>query len=125
MKHINDTKYQKMSTDFRLAFCQATQSLCPDVQRVIWSTVLPRELKRERVAAAFAAMRAKIIEFESAEDDEDAQMHLDLLLGMPVYSPDGVDEDELRTQRRMAAFSGKASALTSWKWYRRYFLCNK
>ena len=125
MKHRNDTKYQKMSTDFRVAFCQATQSLCPDVQRVIWSTVLPRELKREQVAAAFAAMRAKIIELESAEDDEDARMHLDLLLGMPVYSPDGVDEDELRTQRRMAAFSGKTSALTSWKWYRRYFLCNK
>ena len=116
---------KKMSTDFRVAFCQATQSLCPDVQRVIWSTVLPHEVRRERVAAAFASMRAKIIELESAEDDEDAQMHLDLLLGMPVYSPDGVDEDELRTQRRMAAFSGKASALTSWKWYRRYFLCNK
>jgi len=123
---------KKMSTDFRVAFCQATQSLCPDVQRVIWSTVLPRELKREQVAkikvvraAAFAAMRAKIIEFESAEDDEDAQMHLDLLLGIPAYSPDGVDEDELRAQRRMEAFSGKASALTSWKWYRRYFLCNK
>lgn len=74
-----------MSVDFRVAFCQATQSLCPDVQRVIWSTVLPRELKRERVATAFAAMRAKIIELESAEGDEDAQMHLDLLLGMPVY----------------------------------------
>ena len=125
MKHRNDTKYQKMSTDFRVAFCQATQSLCPDVQRVIWSTVLPREVRRERVAAAFAAMRAKIIEFESAEDDEDARMHLDLLLGLPVYPPDGVDEDELRAQRRMEAFSGKASALASWKWYRRYFLCNK
>ena len=103
-----------MSTDFRVAFCQATQSLCPDVQRVIWSTVLPHEVRRERVAAAFTAMRAKIIEFESAEDDEDAQMHLDW-----------IDEDELRAQRRMEAFSGKASALTSWKWYRRYFLCNK
>jgi hypothetical protein len=114
-----------MSADFRVAFCQATQSLCPDVQRVIWSTVLPRELKREQVAAAFAAMRAKIIELESAEDDEDARMHLDLLLGLPVYPPDGVDEDELRAQRRMEAFSGKASALASWKWYRRYFLCNK
>ena len=132
MKHRNDTKYQKMSTDFRVAFCQATQSLCPDVQRVIWSTVLPRELKREQVAkikaaraAAFAAMRAKIIEFESAEDDEDAQMHLDFLLGLPVYYPDGVDEDELRAQRRMDAFSGKASALANWKWYRRNFLCNK
>jgi hypothetical protein len=125
VKHRNDTKYQKMSTDFRVAFCQATQSLCPDVQRVIWSTVLPREVRRERVAAAFAAMRAKIIEFESAEDDEDARMHLDLLLGLPVYPPDGVDEDELRAQRRMEAFSGKASALASWKWYRRYFLCNK
>ena len=125
MKHRNDTKYQKMSTDFRVAFCQATQSLCPDVQRVIWSTVLPREVRRERVAAAFTAMRAKIIEFESAEDDEDARIHLDLLLGLPVYPPDGVDEDELRAQRRMEAFSGKASALASWKWYRRYFLCNK
>jgi len=114
-----------MSTDFRVAFCQATQSLCPDVQRVIWSTVLPREVRRERVAGAFAAMRAKIIEFESAEDDEDAQMHLDLLLGIPAYSQDRIDEDELRAQRRMEAFSGKASALTSWKWYRRYFLCNK
>ena len=125
MKHRNDTKYQKMSTDFRVAFCQATQSLCPDVQRVIWSTVLPREVRRERVAAAFTAMRAKIIEFESAEDDEDAQMHLDLLLGIPAYSQDRIDEDELRAQRRMEAFSGKASALASWKWYRRYFLCNK
>ena len=125
MKHRNDIKYQKMSTDFRVAFCQATQSLCPDVQRVIWSTVLPREVRRERVAGAFAAMRAKIIELESAEDDEDAQMHLDLLLGIPAYSQDRIDEDELRAQRRMEAFSGKASALTSWKWYRRYFLCNK
>ena len=114
-----------MSTDFRVAFCQATQSLCPDVQRVIWSTVLPREVRRERVAAAFTAMRAKIIEFESAEDDEDARIHLYLLLGIPAYSPDGVDEDELRAQRRMEAFSGKASALASWKLYRRYFLCNK
>jgi hypothetical protein len=70
-------------------------------------------------------MRAKIIEFESAEDDEDAQMHLDLLLGIPAYSQDRIDEDELRAQRRMEAFSGKASALTNWKWYRRYFLCNK
>ena len=77
------------------------------------------------MAAAFTAMRAKIIEFESAEDDEDAQMHLDLLLGIPAYSQDRIDEDELRAQRRMEAFSGKASALTSWKWYRRYFLCNK
>ncbi len=114
-----------MSVEFRIAFCQATQSLCPDVQRVIWSTVLPRELKRERVEAAFAAMRAKIIELESAEDDEDARMHLDLLLGLPVYYPDGVNEDELRARRRMEAFSGEASALASWKWYRRYFLCNK
>ena len=114
-----------MSTDFRVAFCQATQSLCPDVQRVIWSTVLPREGRRERVAAAIAARRAKIIELESAEADEDAQMHLDLLLGIPAYSQDRIDEDELRAQRRMEAFSGKASALTSWKWYRRYFLCNK
>lgn len=77
------------------------------------------------MAAAFTAMRAKIIELESAEDDEDAQMHLDLLLGIPAYSQDRIDEDELRAKRRMEAFSGKASALASWKWYRRYFLCNK
>ena len=106
-------------------FARLHSRYAPTCSVFIWSTVLPRELKREQVAAAFAAMRAKIIELESAEDDEDARMHLDLLLGLPVYPPDGVDEDELRAQRRMEAFSGKASALASWKWYRRYFLCNK
>ena len=114
-----------MSVDFRVAFCQATQSLCPDVQRVIWSTVLPHELKRERVVAAFAAMKAKIIELESAGKDDDADIYLDLLLGIPVYPPDGVDEDELRAQRRAEAFAGKASALKSWMWYRKNFLRNK
>lgn len=114
-----------MSVDFRVAFCQATQSLCPDVQRVIWSTVLPHELKRERVVAAFAAMKAKIIELESAGKDDDANIYLDLLLGIPAYLPDGVDEDELRAQRRAEAFAGKASALKRWMWYRRNFLRNK
>ncbi len=114
-----------MSVDFRVAFCQATQSLCPDVQRVIWSTVLPHELKRERVVAAFAAMKAKIIELESAGKDDDANIYLDLLLGIPAYLPDGVDEDELRAQRRAEAFAGKASALKMWMWYRRNFLRNK
>jgi len=110
-----------MSVDFRVAFCQATHSLCPDVQRVIWSTVLPHELKK----AAFAEMRAKIIELESAGDDDDAHIYLDLLLGIPAYLPDGVDEDELRAQRRAEAFAGKASALKMWMWYRRNFLRNK
>lgn len=114
-----------MSVDFRVAFCQATQSLCPDVQRVIWSTVLSHELKRERVVAAFAEMKAKIIELESAGKDDDADIYLDLLLGIPVYPPDGVDEDELRAQRRAEAFAGKASALKRWMWYRRNFLRNK
>lgn len=114
-----------MSVDFRVAFCQATHSLCPDVQRVIWSTVLPHELKRERVVAAFAAMKAKIIELESAGKDDDANIYLDLLLGIPAYLPDGVDEDELRAQRRAEAFAGKASALKRWMWYRRNFLRNK
>ena len=110
-----------MSVDFRVAFCQATQSLCPDVQRVIWSTVLPHELKR----AAFAAMKAKIIELESAGKDDDADIYLDLLLGIPAYPPDGVDENELRIQRRAEAFAGKVSALKRWMWYRRNFLRNK
>ena len=114
-----------MSVDFRVAFCQATQSLCPDVQRVIWSTVLPHELKRERVVAAFAAMKAKIIELESAGKDDDADIYLDLLLGIPAYPPDGVDENELRIQRRAEAFAGKVSALKRWMWYRKNFLRNK
>ena len=114
-----------MSVDFRVAFCQATQSLCPDVQRVIWSTVLPHELKRERVVAAFAEMKAKIIELESAGKDDDADIYLDLLLGIPAYPPDGVDENELRIQRRAEAFAGKVSALKRWMWYRRNFLRNK
>ena len=110
-----------MSVDFRVAFCQATQSLCPDVQRVIWSNVLPHELKRERVVAAFAEMKSKIIELESAGKDDDADIYLDLLLGIPVYPPDGVDENKLRVQRRAEAFAGKASALKRWMWYRRNF----
>lgn len=36
-----ETDYIPLSTDeFRLAFCQATNSLCTDVQRIIWKKTL-------------------------------------------------------------------------------------
>jgi hypothetical protein len=35
------------SHDFALAFCQATEPLCPDIQRLIWKEVLHAPYKRE------------------------------------------------------------------------------
>ena len=34
-----------LTTDYKLAFCQATNDLCPDVQRLIWTYVLDVEPK--------------------------------------------------------------------------------
>lgn len=36
-----------VTDDFRIAFCQATSPLCPDVQRLIWKKVLYEDIRLE------------------------------------------------------------------------------
>jgi hypothetical protein len=36
-----------VTDDFRIAFCQATETLCSDVQRIIWENLLYKDIELE------------------------------------------------------------------------------
>lgn len=58
-----------LTNDYKLAFCQATNGLCPDVQRLIWTQVLDVEAKcppapRKLGAALRHLMKKKVLYYK-------------------------------------------------------------
>jgi hypothetical protein len=75
-----------MSNLIRIAFCQATAPLCPDMQREVWGwiSVLTEREKRERIIEIKKLLKAKkqnrVIEIEEllrSEGDADLSFELD------------------------------------------------
>tara|TARA_B100000787_G_scaffold77936_1_gene57269 strand:- start:2651 stop:2971 length:321 start_codon:yes stop_codon:yes gene_type:complete len=105
-----------MSNLFRIAFCQVTAPLCPDMQREVWRwiSVLKKREKRERIIEIKKLAKAKkqnrVLEIEEllrSEENSDLSFELDteIFRIMPYPEVVGSTIDIERVRARAILFS--------------------
>ncbi len=105
-----------MSNLIRIAFCQATAPLCPDMQREVWGwiSILAEREKRERIIEIKKLLKAKkqkrVLEIEEllrSEGNTDLSFELDteIFRIMPYPEVIGSTIDIERVRARALLFS--------------------